>query len=127
MGAALVDLFADIDDAGLQALGSPKASMSLIDAERSVAMRENLHVHTQRAGGSAANTIAGLAALGQETGFIGKIGDDALGALFRRQHDRFGVRFPVTPLDAEAHPTGHCLFWSRPMPSAPCTRFSARQ
>jgi sugar/nucleoside kinase (ribokinase family) len=109
MGAALVDLFADIDDAGLQALGSPKASMSLIDTERSVAMRENLHVHTQRAGGSAANTIAGLAALGQETGFIGKIGDDALGALFSDSMTDLGVRFPVTPLDAEAHPTGHCL------------------
>jgi len=109
MGAALVDLFADIDDAGLQALGSPKASMSLIDAERSLAMRENLHVHTERAGGSAANTIAGLAKLGQTTGFIGKIGDDALGGLFAESMTDLGVRFPVTPLDAQDHPTGHCL------------------
>ena len=82
MGAALVDLFADVTDAELEALGSPKASMSLVEPDTSAAMQENVAVHTHQPGGSAANTIA-IAGLGVAAGFVGKI-DDNLGARFRR-------------------------------------------
>ena len=63
MGAALVDLFANVSDQQLQELGSAKASMSLIDAAQSVRLQAGVEVHSQRPGGSAANTVAGIAAL----------------------------------------------------------------
>ncbi len=109
MGAALVDLFADVSEAELTKLGSPKASMSLIDAARSAELQQSVSVHTRRPGGSAANTIAGIAALQVPTGFIGKIGDDALGQVFVADFERLNVRFPTTPLEPSEPPTGHCL------------------
>ena len=107
MGAALVDLFADVTDAELEALGSPKASMSLVEPETSAAMQKNVAVHTHQPGGSAANTIAGIAGLGVEAGFVGKIADDDLGRVFAEDFDRLGVAFASQP--ASGLPTGHCL------------------
>lgn len=107
MGAALVDLFADITDAELSALGSPKASMSLVTPEQSDEMQQKVAVHTHQPGGSAANTIAGIAALGIETGFVGKTANDALGAIFTDAFDALNVAFAPRP--AQDLPTGHCL------------------
>ena len=107
MGAALVDLFADVSDAELEKLGSPKASMSLVEADASAAMQENVVVHTHQPGGSSANTIAGIAALGLETGFVGKIADDNLGRVFSEDFARLNVAFSAAP--AQGLPTGHCL------------------
>ena len=125
MGAALVDLFAAVSEEELAALGSPKASMSLIDAAQSSALQENVNVDTRQPGGSIANSIAGMAALGMATGFIGKIGDDDLGRVFADAFMKGHVRFPTTPMTTA--PTGHCLVLITPMPSAPCTRFWALQ
>ena len=54
MGAALVDLFADVSEAQLADLGSTKAAMELIEADRSAAMQASVNVHTHQPGGSAA-------------------------------------------------------------------------
>ncbi len=107
MGAALVDLFADVSDSELDALGSPKASMSLVEPDTSDAMQKKVSVHTRQPGGSAANTIAGIAALGLDTGFVGKIADDALGRVFADDFTRLNVAFAPQP--ANDLPTGHCL------------------
>jgi sugar/nucleoside kinase (ribokinase family) len=107
MGAALVDLFAAVSEEQLAALGSPKASMSLIDAAQSSALQEKVAVNTRQPGGSIANSIAGMAALGMATGFIGKIGDDDLGRVFAAAFTKARVRFPTTPMATA--PTGHCL------------------
>ncbi|MAI50862.1 MAG: adenosine kinase, partial [Rhodobiaceae bacterium] len=61
MGAALVDLFAHVSEAELAALGSPKASMSLVEPARSDEMQKAVHVHESQPGGSIANSIAGIA------------------------------------------------------------------
>ena len=107
MGAALVDLFAPVSEAELDALGSPKASMSLIEPTQSEALQKQVSVNERQPGGSIANSIAGMAALGTPTGFIGKIGDDGLGHCFAEAFEAAGVRFPVSPLQSQ--PTGHCL------------------
>ena len=111
MGGALVDMFANVSEAELAELGSPKSSMSLIDAARSVELQNHLRVHDRQAGGSAANTIAGIAALGFSCGFIGKLGDDALGEIFLHGFDKLRVRFPNPVAPA---PTGHCLILITP-------------
>lgn len=107
MGAALVDLFADVQDAELEALGSPKASMSLIEPDQSAALQTSVSVHTHQPGGSAANSVAGIASLGLATGFIGKVSDDALGQVFCQAFQQLNVAFPSRP--ETGLPTGHCL------------------
>lgn len=87
MGNALVDIITQIDnDELLGEFGLPKASMTLVDLNTS----NFIHSETggmpksKASGGSAANTIHGLAHLGVETGFVGTIGDDEMGKFFRK-------------------------------------------
>ncbi len=107
MGAALVDLFAPVSEAQLETLGSPKASMSLIEATQSEDLQKQVNIEQRLPGGSIANSIAGMALLGAPTGFIGKIGDDALGQCFADAFRAANVRFPAIPMNTQ--PTGHCL------------------
>ena len=87
MGNALVDIITQIEnDEVLGDFGLPKGSMTLVDLDTSN------FIHTQTAGmpkskasgGSAANTIHGLAHLGVETGFVGTVGDDEMGRFFKK-------------------------------------------
>jgi len=85
MGNALVDIMTRLDhDDYLLQFGLPKGSMILVDAVRSRKIYdETIHLQkTVRSGGSAANTIHGLANMRMETGFIGKIGTDEMGKVF---------------------------------------------
>ena len=94
MGNALVDIMIPIEnDAILDALKLPKGSMQLVDWERSSAIQEALKDYKKSisAGGSAANTIHGLAKLGVPTGYIGVIGEDELGGFFVKDMINAGV------------------------------------
>ena len=94
IGNALVDILVHIDnDEILDRLGLQKGGMEMIDAQRK---REILEViaempQTLATGGSTSNTIHGLARLGAQAGYIGKVGNDDLGRLFREECQRFGV------------------------------------
>lgn len=94
IGNALVDILVHIDnDDILDRLGLQKGGMEMIDAQRK---REILDVistmpQTLATGGSTSNTIHGLARLGATAGYIGKVGNDDLGKLFREECQRFGV------------------------------------
>lgn len=86
MGNALVDVLATLtDDTLLKEMGLPKGSMQLIDeAKLEIINKHFSKMHTHLAtGGSAANTILGLACMGASTGFIGKVGKDNYGEFFR--------------------------------------------
>jgi len=86
LGNALVDVLAMLEsDQLLQELNLPKGSMQLVDADAAQKVKEaTAHIKKDLAsGGSAANTIHGLASLGIKTGFIGKIGKDELGQVFK--------------------------------------------
>ncbi len=87
MGNALVDILVSLDkEEILKDFGLPKGSMTLVDLDTS----NYIHAETvgldktKASGGSAANTIHGLAHLGMETGFVGKVGDDELGKFFKK-------------------------------------------
>lgn len=87
MGNALVDIITQIDDDEmLKGFGLPKGSMTLVDLDTS----NYIHAETaglpksKASGGSAANTIHGLAHLGVETGFVGKVGNDDMGRFFKK-------------------------------------------
>ncbi len=94
IGNALVDVLIQLkDDSLLHQLGFPRGSMQLIDFEK----REQIdqitkHLpRTQASGGSAANTIHGLAKLGVKTGYIGKISEDTTGKIFRNDMTHSGI------------------------------------
>lgn len=87
MGNALVDIITQIDnDKILDGFGMPKGSMTLVDLDTSnYIYAETAGMPKSKAsGGSAANTIHGLAHLGVETGFVGKVGDDDMGKFFKK-------------------------------------------
>lgn len=94
IGNALVDIMTLInDDRILAQLSLPKGSMQLVDQDRSAQIHNETarFESTRRSGGSAANTIHGLAMLGAETGFIGSIGSDRTGDLFENDMREAGV------------------------------------
>jgi sugar/nucleoside kinase (ribokinase family) len=94
MGNALVDIMIRLnDDQLLDQLGLPKGSMQLVDAIRSQSVLDKLENLSKSfsAGGSAANTIHGLAMLGVPVGYIGVIGEDELGGSFVKDMINAGV------------------------------------
>jgi len=113
LGNAIVDVLARSDDSFLEEWDLPKGTMTLIDADRAEALYGAMSDPVEQSGGSAANTIAGLASLGASTSFIGKVRDDALGESFRRAIRREGVAFD-TPPATEGAPTAQCLIFVTP-------------
>ncbi len=94
MGNALVDIMIALEsDTILEMLDLPKGSMQLVDKDRSNSVLAALkgYSKSQSAGGSAANTIHGLAMLGARTGYIGVVGEDELGGFFVRDLIHAGV------------------------------------
>lgn len=88
IGSALVDILTQIpNEQILNELNLPKGSMTYVDAQTSVEIGKKLaHLGNQMAsGGSAANTMSGLAQLGVEAGFLSKIGKDEVGEFFKKQ------------------------------------------
>jgi len=111
VGNALVDVLAPVKDADLEKLGLVKGTMALVDLARSEAIYATLGPTTEASGGSAANTVAGAAALGGRAAFIGRVADDALGQAFTHDIRSIGVAFDPTPTQAVpgSAVTGHCL------------------
>jgi sugar/nucleoside kinase (ribokinase family) len=79
IGNAIVDVLARTDDDFLVKQNMPKGSMSLIDEGRAKAIYDAMGPSTEVSGGSAANTIAGVASFGGRAAFVGKVRDDHLG------------------------------------------------
>ena len=82
IGNAIVDVLAKADDDFLVKHGMTKGAMALIDEERATAVYKAMGPATEISGGSAANTIAGLASFGARSAFVGKVRDDQLGHVF---------------------------------------------
>jgi sugar/nucleoside kinase (ribokinase family) len=113
IGNAIVDVLAHAEEGFLARHGLNKGTMTLIDAERATALYGAMGPGIEVSGGSAANTIAGLASLGSRAGYIGKLGADELGRIFRHDIRANGVAFE-TPVAASATPTARCLIFVTP-------------
>jgi sugar/nucleoside kinase (ribokinase family) len=109
IGNAIVDVLGHTDDAFLDAHGLVKGAMTLVDAPEAQTLYDAMGPATEMSGGSAANTIAGVASLGGRGAFIGKVRDDQLGRIFRHDIISAGVRFATRPAPANRTPTGLCL------------------
>ena len=107
MGNAIVDVLTHTDDAFLEQHNLDKGMMTLIDEEQAVFLYGEMAGAEERSGGSAANTMAGLASLGGTCAYIGKVRNDHLGGAFARDLESCGVDFTSTRA-TEGPPTGRC-------------------
>ncbi|MBV8653878.1 MAG: adenosine kinase [Alphaproteobacteria bacterium] len=113
IGNAIVDVITHADDAFLKAHGLAKGAMTLIDAARADALYAVMAPGVEISGGSAGNTMAGIASLGGAGAYIGKVRNDQLGQVFRHDITAAGVRFTTAP--ATAGPaTARCLILVTP-------------
>ena len=113
LGNAIVDVIAHAEDAFLAAEGMAKGGMTLIEAERAESLYARMGPAVEMSGGSAANTMAGIASLGGRAAFIGKVKDDQLGAIFAHDIRSAGVAFRTRPARGGA-PTARCLIFVTP-------------
>ncbi|MEI2702731.1 MAG: adenosine kinase [Baekduia sp.] len=108
IGNALVDVLSHEDDAFLERFGMDKGAMTLIDTVRAEELYGAMSSGQEVSGGSAANTLAGIASFGGSAAFIGRVNRDGLGRVFEHDMSALGVRFVSLPND-EGEPTGRCL------------------
>ncbi len=113
IGNAIVDVIASTTEAFLHEIGVDKGSMRLISAEDAVALYDRMGPAQEVSGGSAANTLAGLAALGQSCAFIGQVADDQLGEVFTHDMRATGIVCDVPPRPGPP-PTARCLILVAP-------------
>jgi sugar/nucleoside kinase (ribokinase family) len=109
IGSPLVDVIARVDDALLERLGLIKGSMELVDLDQATAMYASVGASIEVSGGSAANTVAGVAALGGKAGFIGKVAGDDMGEVFTHDITATGVEFEAAIDASGTAGTGRCL------------------
>jgi sugar/nucleoside kinase (ribokinase family) len=108
IGNAIVDVIAPADDGFLANEGMVKGSMSLIDDQQALALYGRMAPGIETSGGSAANTVAGIASLGGRAAYVGKVANDQLGAVFSHDIKAIGVHFDIAPL-VNGLPTARCL------------------
>ena len=113
IGNAIVDVLAQADEAFLEAQDLAKGAMTLIDGARAETLYAALGPAVEVSGGSAANTMAGLASLGGRGAFVGKVRNDQLGGIFQHDIRAAGVAFD-TPVATEGPPTARCLIFVTP-------------
>jgi len=97
IGNAIVDVITHADDDFLKVEGLEKGAMTIVEAKQLIALYDRIKPTVECSGGSAANTIAGLASLGGRGAFIGKVRDDHLGDIFRHDIRATGVTFDTPP------------------------------
>lgn len=97
IGNAIVDVLAKVDEEFLDEQGMVKGSMTLIDGGRAEAIYAAMGETVETSGGSAANTAAGIAALGGAVQYIGRVRNDPLGSVFQREIRGLGVIFENEP------------------------------
>ena len=108
VGNAIVDVIATVDDSFIGDHDLVKGAMTLVNAERSAELYEAMPAGVAASGGSAANTMAGVASFGGRAAFIGKVRDDQLGEVFIHDIRATGVSFEVPP-SPDGPPTARCL------------------
>lgn len=113
IGNAIVDVIAPCEEAFLATQALTKGSMRLIDTDEAERLYALMGPGREVSGGSAANTAAGLAALGARVAFIGRVAQDQLGQVFAHDIRAAGVAYD-TPFASDETPTARCLILVTP-------------
>ncbi len=113
IGNAIVDVITHADDAFLASHSITKGAMSLIDSDQAHALYAGMGPGVEVSGGSAANTVAGVASFGGRAAYIGKVRDDQLGEVFAHDIRASGVHFATT-VSTQGPATARCLILVTP-------------
>ncbi|MGH6717884.1 MAG: adenosine kinase [Alphaproteobacteria bacterium] len=113
IGNAIVDVLVRVDDDFLSDRGLAKGAMTLIDAERALGLYGAIGGATEVSGGSAANTMVGVARLGGRAAYVGKVRDDDLGRFFAADLRAAGVAFHTRPA-TDGQPTARSFILVTP-------------
>ena len=113
IGNALVDVLSHADEALVVRLGLAKGTMHLVDEVRARALYDAMGPGVEMSGGSAANTVVGVASFGGRAHYVGKVRDDQLGDVFGHDLRATGVGYD-TPRATSGPPTGRCLILVTP-------------
>ncbi len=113
IGNAIVDVMAPASEEDIARLEMAKGGMTLVDAARAHHLYDAMGPAREISGGSAANTLAGLAALGADCAFIGQVAQDQLGEVFAHDIRAGGIAF-ATPARAGDPSTARCLIFVTP-------------
>ena len=108
IGNAIFDVLVKTDEAFLAAHGMTKGGMALIDEPRAASIYRDMGPATEMSGGSAANTIVGIAGFGARTAYVGKVKDDQIGRLYTHDIRAAGVAFDTRP--ASGGPATGCSY-----------------
>ncbi|MDA0717462.1 MAG: adenosine kinase [Cyanobacteria bacterium] len=113
IGNAIVDVLVQADDDLIEHFGLTKGTMALVDEAQAEGLYAEVGPGLETSGGSAANTLAGVAQLGGRAGFIGRVRDDQLGRIFTHDIRSVGARFD-TPAATEGPSTARCMILVTP-------------
>ena len=113
IGNAIVDVMAPCQDELIDELGLAKGGMTLVDTARAQELYDAMGPAREISGGSAANTLAGLSALGAQCAFIGQVAQDQLGDVFAHDIRAVGIDFDTAPRAGDP-PTARCLIFVTP-------------
>ena len=108
IGNAIFDVLVQTDEGFLAAHGMTKGGMALIDEARAASIYRDMGPATEMSGGSAANTIVGIASLGARAAYVGKVRDDQIGRLYTHDIRAAGVAFETKP--ATGGPATGCSY-----------------
>jgi sugar/nucleoside kinase (ribokinase family) len=114
IGNAVVDVISPADDSFLELMGIEKGIMQLVEKDRGEVLYAAMKDRTQAAGGSVANTLAGIGNLGLKTGFIGRVHDDALGTFYAKSMEEGGTAFVNAPVSDGDLPTSRSMIFVSP-------------
>ena len=113
IGNAIVDVFVKVNDDFLLKNNLTKGSMKLIEKEEFESLKSTIKIEKIEAGGSVANTMAGIAYLGGNPSFIGKINSDEFGKIYKKSLEKIKVNF-LCPEKEENLPTGASIIFITP-------------
>lgn len=114
IGNAIIDIVADVEDDFIETHNLDKGSMKIISEDEAEVLHEQVTAVKMLSGGSAANTIAGLAMLGHKVAFIGKVKDDTWGKAFENELRSIGVTFITQKAQNCLSSTARCIVLSTP-------------
>ena len=113
IGNAIVDVFAQVEEHFLKENNLIKGSMKLINEEEFFQLKQKIKIEKILAGGSVANSMAGISYLDGDASFIGKINSDEFGELYKKSLENIDVAFLYNP-KKELMPTGTCIILITP-------------
>jgi sugar/nucleoside kinase (ribokinase family) len=114
IGNAIVDVISTVNDRFLDHMGIHKGIMQLIERERAEVLYGAMEDRAEASGGSVANTLAGVGALGLKAAFVGRVNDDGLGRFYAADTEAAGTRFVNAPVAGGDLPTSRSMIFVTP-------------